>query len=125
MAALRNPARAVAVRHGLLFQRGDDHAFAVRAAGAAGGYKAGCHACGLSGQRVGGLAGAVAMLLAGNWSDRRGDRFLNAFWWIGDGRLAAGAGAGKRAGRGDGRLSGLCGHLLHGEHAALLRAGPR
>lgn len=31
---------------------------------------------------LGGLAGAGAMLLAGNWSDRRGDRFLNAFWWI-------------------------------------------
>lgn len=31
---------------------------------------------------LGGLAGAIAILFAGNYSDRRGDRFLNAFWCI-------------------------------------------
>ena len=29
---------------------------------------------------LGGIIGAVAMLLAGDYADRRGDRFLNAFW---------------------------------------------
>ena len=29
---------------------------------------------------LGGLAGAVIMLLAGNYADRHGDRFLNSFW---------------------------------------------
>lgn len=29
---------------------------------------------------VGGLLGAVTMLVAGNYADRHGDRFLNAFW---------------------------------------------
>lgn len=31
---------------------------------------------------IGGGLGAIAMLVAGAWSDRRGDRFLNAFWAI-------------------------------------------
>jgi ACS family tartrate transporter-like MFS transporter len=30
---------------------------------------------------IGGLVGAVAMLLAGNYADRHGQRFLHAFWW--------------------------------------------
>lgn len=30
---------------------------------------------------LGGLAGAVIMLLAGNYADRHGDRFLNSFWF--------------------------------------------
>jgi ACS family tartrate transporter-like MFS transporter len=31
---------------------------------------------------LGGLIGAIAMLVAGNYADRRGDRFLYAFWLI-------------------------------------------
>ncbi|EGD60692.1 d-galactonate transporter [Novosphingobium nitrogenifigens DSM 19370] len=31
---------------------------------------------------VGGVIGAVTMIAAGDWSDWRGDRFLNAFWMI-------------------------------------------
>jgi len=31
---------------------------------------------------IGGVIGAVAMLVAGDHADRRGDRFLNAFWLI-------------------------------------------
>ena len=29
---------------------------------------------------LGGIVGAIAMLVAGNYADRHGDRFLNAFW---------------------------------------------
>jgi ACS family tartrate transporter-like MFS transporter len=31
---------------------------------------------------IGGVLGAVLMLFAGGYADRRGDRFLNAFWFI-------------------------------------------
>jgi ACS family tartrate transporter-like MFS transporter len=31
---------------------------------------------------VGGVLGAILMLFAGGYADRRGDRFLNAFWFI-------------------------------------------
>jgi ACS family tartrate transporter-like MFS transporter len=31
---------------------------------------------------LGGIMGALAMLFAGNYADRHGDRFLNAFWCI-------------------------------------------
>jgi ACS family tartrate transporter-like MFS transporter len=31
---------------------------------------------------IGGVLGAIVMLIAGNYGDRRGDRFLNAFWFL-------------------------------------------
>ena len=84
---------------------------------------------------LGGIIGAVAMLLAGDYADRRGDRFLNAFWCT---VVLAGAflviAFAPTPARHRGRLSGICRNLLHdpdadvvgmGGGAACARAGRR
>jgi hypothetical protein len=88
-----------------------------------------CSSAGLSAKHVGyivslgGGIGAACMLFAGGYADRRGDRFLNAFWYsilFGGAFLVIGPSHTPAAGHG---VSGVRRDLLHHPDADRLGMG--
>jgi MFS family permease len=72
---------------------------------------------------LGGIIGAVAMLFAGDYADRRGDRFLNAFWCTWCWRARSSSLRFRRHPPSPWRLPGICRNLLHDPDADVVGMG--